>query len=93
MAEKMEKQVKVVKEWAPNANQKAFMEIVASYEKGASLKDIEIDKGVEFKSGAINILVTKGLVKSVDSVRVSDIVYRGVKIGEKKDNVKVYFIA
>lgn len=93
MAEKMKNEVKVERKWEPNAKQKAFMEVLASYENGATLTDIAIDKGIEFASGAINILVSKGLVITEDSIRVSDKVYRGVKIAEVKDKVKVYRLA
>lgn len=93
MAEKMKNEVKVVKSWEPNAKQKAFMETLKNYENGATLTDIAIDTGVEFASGAINVLVAKGLVITEDSVRVSDKVYRGVKIAEVRDKVKVYRLA
>lgn len=81
------------KEWSPNATQKAFMETLKEYPDGATLIDIAIDKNVEFKSGAINVLVSKGLVSTEKVDRVADIVYRGIKIGEKKDSVNRYRLA
>lgn len=84
---------KTIREWSPNEKQRAFMEILKEYPDGVTLKDIELDKGVVFATGCINVLVSKNLVGTSDSVRVSDIIYRGVKIGEKNDKVKKYFLA
>lgn len=91
MAEKTTKTT--TKEWSANEKQKSFMEILKDYPDGATLKDIEIDKGVAFATGCINTLVSRGLVKVVDSVRVSDKVYRGVVIAQVKDPVKKYYLA
>ena len=81
------------KTWTPNATQKDFMETLKAYENGATLTDILVDTGKTFKTGATNTLIAKGLVIATDTVRVSDIVYRGVKIGEKRDTVKTYRLA
>lgn len=81
------------KAWSPNATQKAFLETLADYPDGTTLSDIKIDKGVEFKTGSINTLVSHKLVITSDTTRVSDIVYRGVVIGSKTDNVKLYRLA
>lgn len=95
MAEKtnVNANVKTEKVWAPNATQKDFMETLKNFENGATLTDIAIDTGKVFKSGALNVLVAKGLVIAEDTVRVSDVMYRGVKIAEKKDTVKRYRLA
>lgn len=87
------KKTTTIKEWNPNEKQKAFMEILKEYPDGATLKDIEIDKGVAFATGCINTLVSRGLVNVNDSVRVSDKVYRGVVIAQVKDPVKKYYLA
>lgn len=87
------KKTTTIKEWSPNEKQKAFMEILKEYPDGATLKDIEIDKGVAFATGCINTLVSRGLVNVNDSVRVSDKVYRGVVIAQVKDPVKKYYLA
>ena len=81
------------KEWRPNEKQQKFLEVLGEYPDGATLKDIELDKGVAFATGCINTLVSRGLVNVVDSVRVSDKVYRGVVIAQVKDPVKKYYLA
>lgn len=92
MAEKQETK-KTEKVWAPNETQKAFLKTLENYPDGATLKDIELDTGVAFKSGAINVLKTKGLVETSDGERVSDKVYRGVVIGQITEPVKIYRLA
>lgn len=93
MAENTMKTNTNTKVWTANANQKDFMAVLANYENGATLTDIAIDTGKVFKTGAINTLVAKGLVITEDTVRVADVMYRGVKIAEKKDKVKRYRLA
>lgn len=90
---KNENTMKTVKEWSANEKQKAFMEVLKNYPDGATLKDIEIDGFGVFTTGCINTLVSRGLVRTEDSVRVSDKVYRGVVIAQVKDPVKKYFLA
>ena len=85
--------VKTEKVWTANAKQKEFMEVLGNYENGATLTDIAIDTGKKFATGTINTLVSKGLVKTEDTVRTADIVYRGVVIGQKNDKVKTYKLA
>ena len=92
MAEKIAN-VKNEKVWSANAKQKDFMEVLGTYENGATLTDIAIDTGKQFATGTINTLVSKGLVVAEDFVRVSEVVYRGVVIAEKKDKVKRYRLA
>ena len=92
MAEKIAN-VKTEKVWSANAKQKDFMEVLGTYENGATLTDIAIDTGKQFATGTINTLVSKGLVVAEDFVRVSEVVYRGVAIAEKKDKVKRYRLA
>lgn len=92
MAEKIAN-VKTEKVWSANAKQKDFMEVLGTYENGATLTDIAIDTGKQFATGTINTLVSKGLVVAEDFVRVSEVVYRGVVIAEKKDKVKRYHLA
>lgn len=81
------------KEWKPNENQAKFLKVLESYPDGATLSDILVDKGIEFKTGSINSLVSKGMVATTETERVSDIVYRGVAIGVKTDKVKKYRLA
>ena len=81
------------KNWTPNETQKGFMDILRSYPNGATLKDIELDTGKAFATGAINALVKKGLVNATDSEVKVAIVYRDTKIGEVTKNWKVYSLA
>lgn len=92
MAENKETK-KTEKVWQPNETQKSFLKTLENYPDGATLKDIELDTGVVFKSGAINTLSNKGLVVTADGERVSDKVYRGVVIGTIKEPVKIYRLA
>jgi hypothetical protein len=82
------------KEWQPNAKQKEFLESLKDYPDGVTLKDLEIEKGKKFATGTINTLVSHGLVETVDSDGLSaDIVYKGVVIGSKKLDWKIYKLA
>ena len=86
--------VKVVKGnekvWKPNENQKAFLEALKGYEAPVSLMEIAVDSGVRFASGVVTPLVKRGLVVATDVEVVCDIVFKGVKVGEKKNAVKAY---
>lgn len=83
---------KEIKKWEPNETQKDFMETLKNYPDGATLKDIELDTGKVFKTGAINVLTSpeKNLVEAADGEYKVDLVYRGVVIGSVKKNWKVY---
>lgn len=89
--------VKVVKGnekvWKPNENQRAFLEALKGYEAPVSLMEIAVDSGVRFASGVVTPLVKRGLVVATDVEVVCDIVFKGVKVGEKKNAVKAYALA
>lgn len=89
--------VKVVKGnekvWKPNENQRAFLEALKGYEAPVSLMEIAVDTGVRFASGVVTPLVKRGLVVATDVEVVCDIVFKGVKVGEKKNPVKAYALA
>lgn len=51
-------------EWTPNETQRKFMEILGQEPDGITLRDIKAKYGIEFKTGSINVLTTKGLVVS-----------------------------
>lgn len=89
--------VKVVKGnekvWKPNENQKAFLEALKGYEAPVSLMEIAVDSGVRFASGVVTPLVKRGLVVATDVEVVCDIMFKGVKVGEKKNAVKAYALA
>lgn len=50
--------------WTPNSKQQLFLDTLAKADGAISLADASSVAGVEFKSGTINTLITKGLVKS-----------------------------
>ena len=89
--------VKVVKGnekvWKPNENQKAVLEALKGYEAPVSLMEIADDSGVRFASCVVTPLVKRGLVVATDVEVVCDIMFKGVKVGEKKNAVKAYALA
>lgn len=84
------KVVKSEKVWKPNENQRAFLEALKGYEAPVSLMEIAVDSGVRFASGVVTPLVKRGLVVATDIELVCDIMFKGVKVGEKKNAVKAY---
>lgn len=78
--------------WTPNETQKRFLEILGENPDGITLREIRTRYGVDFKTGSINILKTKGLMKTADGTRdfTADIVYNGEKIGEKSYHDTIY---
>lgn len=84
----------MTKTWTPNDTQKRFMEVVANYPDGVTLFELEL-AGHSFKSGAINTLITKGVVKTAPEKREfsCDVVYNGVVVGKTTRKGTVYFIA
>lgn len=76
--------------WQPNETQTQFINILKEYPAGATLKDIALDKGVNFKTGSVNTLVSKGLVEVSDSEVKVNLVYRDQVIGTVTKNWKVY---
>lgn len=87
------KVVKSEKVWKPNENQKAFLEALKGYEAPVSLMEIAVDTGVRFASGVVTPLVKRGLIVATDVEVVCDIMFKGVKVGEKKNAVKAYALA
>ena len=89
--------VKIVKGnekvWKPNENQRAFLEALKGYEVPVSLMEIAVDTGVRFASGVVTPLVKRDLVVATDVEVVCDIMFKGVKVGEKKNAVKAYALA
>ena len=66
------------KTWKMNDTQRQFVETLESYENGATLFELKL-AGREFKSGSINTLISKSIVK-IDGEREydCDIVFNGV---------------
>lgn len=81
------------KVWTPNETQQQFLKILENYPTGATLKDIELDTGKVFKTGAINVLVSKGLVVAEDCETEVAIVYRDTVIGKATKPWKSYRLA
>lgn len=77
--------------WQINENQKAFLEALKENGGKATLFELNHLKGKNFKSGSINALIGKGLVKAEDEITYEcDKVYNGVKVGTVKVTAKVY---
>lgn len=78
--------------WTMNDTQKRFMEILGENPDGITLREIKSRYGVEFKTGSINTLKTKGLMTIAETTRdfTADIVYNGEKIGEKSYHDTIY---
>lgn len=76
----MENQAKVVKEWTPNEVQAKFLAVLEAH-KGEALTLAQISElaGYNFKSGSINVLASKDLVKHGDDVEVVVMAKRKVK--------------
>ena len=84
---------KTIKVWEPNETQRDFMKVLENYPDGATLKDIELDTGKSFKTGAINVLVGKGKVVAADGEFQVNLVYRDTVIGSVKKSWKIYKLA
>ena len=78
------------KTWKMNDTQRQFVETLESYENGATLFELKL-AGREFKSGSINTLISKDIVK-IDGEREydCDIVFNGVVVGKITKTGKVY---
>lgn len=75
-----------------NPIQKDFIDTLKAYPNGATLLEIRLDTGKEFKTGSINCLARAGLV-AVSAEKKSfecDIVYNGVIIGKTSKPYSVY---
>jgi hypothetical protein len=72
--------------------QKDFVNVLANYPNGATLLDIKLDTGKEFKTGSINCLAKAKIVAvSADKKAYEcDIVYNGVVIGHTSKPYSVY---
>ena len=79
------------KQWEMNDTQKKFVEILKENPDGMTLREIKKAYGVEFKTGSINTLKTKGIVNTDGKREFSaDIVYDGEVIGHKSYADTVY---
>jgi hypothetical protein len=80
--------------WTPNEKQTRFMEILKENPDGITLREIKSRYGIEFATGSINILSTKGKVRKADGKRefTADIVYNGEVIGHKPYADTIYVL-
>ena len=79
--------------WTPNETQKAFMNLVGTYENGVTIFELKM-AGYEFKTGSVNILITKGLVKITgERIFNCDIVYNGQVVGHTTKKGSIYELA
>lgn len=76
--------------WKPNEKQQQFLEILKEYPDGITLRDLEIEKHLTFKTGVVNALVSKGLVETADGDYQINLVYRDTIIGSVKKVWKIY---
>ena len=73
-----------------NETQKNFVEVLKGYENGITLFELKL-VGIEFKSGSINTLISKGIVSADDEREFKcDVVYNGVVVGHTTKTGKVY---
>ena len=78
--------------WTPNQTQKDFMALVAQHENGITIFELKM-LGHDFKTGSINILITKGLVEIVgDREFPCEVVYNGVVVGHTTKSGKIFKI-
>lgn len=76
--------------WKMNDTQKAFMDVLANYADGVTMFELKL-AGYDFKTGSVNVLVTKGLVVTDgDRDFTCDVVYNGVVVGKVTKTGKVY---
>lgn len=81
--------------WTMNDTQKAFVaEVRNAGANGVTLFELKL-AGKEFKSGALNTLVTKGVVKTLPEKREyeCEVVFNGVVVGHTKKSATVYVMA
>lgn len=79
--------------WTMNAVQKAFVEALGAYPNGATMLDLSMD-GKSFSTGAVNCLLTKGLVVNVgEKAYECAVVYNGVVVGKVTRKLAVYKLA
>ena len=76
--------------WSMNETQKKFVELLGRYPDGITLFELKLE-GIEFKTGSINALITKGLVEIAgDREFACEIVYNGVVVGHTTKSGKIY---
>lgn len=76
--------------WQMNEVQKSFMEVLGQYKNGITIFELKL-AGYNFKTGSINILVSKGLVSTEGERKFEcDVVYNNQIVGKVTKVGKVY---
>ena len=80
--------------WTPNEKQTRFLQILKENPDGITMREIKTRYGIEFATGTINTLLSKGRVKKADGTRdfTADIVYNGEVIGHKSYSDTIYVL-
>lgn len=78
--------------WTMNETQRQFVEVLGNYENGVTLFELGL-AGYNFKSGSINTLITKGVVRT-DGEREfqCDVVYNGTVVGHTTRKGVIYML-
>ena len=81
----------MTKTWTMNETQKNFIDLLKEYPNGVTLLELKLEKGIDFKTGSINTLITKKLVTATEEKELScDIVYNGQIVGHCTKKGKIY---
>lgn len=66
--------------WTPNDKQVAFLKVLKDNPDGLTLKQASVAAGIEFATGTINSLTTKGLVQILGETEMTVPTTRKVKV-------------
>lgn len=78
------------KTWSMNETQSKFVQILKDRPDGVTLFDLKLE-GIDFKSGSINTLISKGIVATDGEKEYScKIVYNGQVVGNTTKHGTIY---
>lgn len=81
------------KQWTPNEKQQAFIKALASHDSPITLLELRVLDGLDFASGSINPLITKGFVAVLeDKIFPCDVVYNDIVVGHTTKKGKPYML-
>lgn len=73
----------MTKQWTPNTTQQAFIKALASHNEAVTILELRVIDGLDFSSGSVNALKTKGLIETLEQKEFPcDIVYNDIVIGK-----------
>lgn len=79
------------KSWSMNETQKSFVKVLGDYAEGITLLEIKLERGIEFKTGSINTLISKGIVEIVGEKEFAcEVVFEGHVVGHTTKTGKIY---